>query len=89
MIYAGEYDEMLEAMGRLMADEDHDAYRWEHYNFYLAYDNATDFKRLYDKKEADTLNSFDQTALLYDEWYLACLKEFDDELTAQQEALTL
>lgn len=86
---AGEYDEMLEVMGRLMAvDEDHDVYRWQHYNFYLAYDRAVDFKRLYDQKGAGDFNNFDLIALFYDEWYLACVKEFADELVKQQEALS-
>lgn len=85
---AGEYDEMLEVLSRLMADEDHDVYGWEHFSFYLAYDSAVDFQRLYAQRETGDLNNFGQKALLYNEWYLVCLKEFADELAAQQEALS-
>lgn len=86
---AGEYDEMLEVMNQLMAaDDGHDIYRWKHYDFYLAYDSAVDFKRLYEKKEAGNLNSFDQITLFYDEWNLTCLREFADEKANQKEQLT-
>lgn len=82
----GEYDAMLELAAHALADNPSATlWEWEHYNFYNAYFYASNFEFLLREREKGQLSESGYSSLLFEEWELVCLEEFEQAKYTKKE----
>lgn len=82
----GDYDAMIELATQAM-DENPSAsfWTWEHFNFYDAYVSANLCKTLIPLWGEEYLSGNEYSLLLYSEWNLVCLEEYDQAKYTEKE----